>query len=78
MAGWQELTQQLGNQIQLIGDDNFVTNAHYLEQGIEDGIANGILIKPNQVGSLTETLETIAIAKHADYALVISHRSGEI
>jgi enolase len=76
-AGWEAITKQLGSQVQLIGDDNFVTNASYLEEGINGGIANGILIKPNQVGSLTETLETIAIAKHANYALVISHRSGE-
>jgi enolase len=76
-VGWQALTQKIGGQVQLIGDDNFVTQAHYLQQGIENNIANGILIKLNQVGSLTETLETIAIAKRADYALVISHRSGE-
>jgi enolase len=76
-SGWQALTRQLGSKIQLIGDDNFVTQARYLKQGIENNIANGILIKPNQVGTLTETLEAIAIAKRANYALVISHRSGE-
>jgi enolase len=76
-AGWQELTRRLGHKIQLIGDDNFVTQARYLEQGIQNKIANGILIKPNQVGTLTETLATIALAKRANYACVISHRSGE-
>ena len=76
-AGWVALTEKIGASVQLIGDDNFVTNSGYLEQGIKDGVANGILIKPNQVGSLTETLETIAIAKRANYGLVISHRSGE-
>lgn len=76
-AGWQTLTQAMASQVQLIGDDNFVTQARYLQQGIENNVANGILIKLNQVGSLTETLETIAVAKAADYALVISHRSGE-
>jgi enolase len=76
-VGWQALTKALGHRIQLIGDDNFVTQSHYLKEGIQNAIATGILIKPNQVGSLTETLETISIAKQANYALVISHRSGE-
>lgn len=76
-AGWKALTQALGDRLQLIGDDNFVTNTEYLIRGIEQGVANGVLIKPNQVGTLTETLETIAIAERSDYARVISHRSGE-
>lgn len=76
-AGWAALTQQLGQRVQLIGDDNFVTNPKYLQQGIEANIANGILIKVNQIGSLTETLQTIHLAQQADYAVVVSHRSGE-
>lgn len=76
-VGWQALTKELGASVQLIGDDNFVTNVTFLEEGIKDKSANGILIKPNQVGSLTETLNTIEVAKQANYARVISHRSGE-
>ncbi len=75
--GWKLLTQRLGDEIQLVGDDNFVTNPDILAQGIEDGIANSILIKVNQIGTLTETLDTIEIAKQAMYTTVISHRSGE-
>lgn len=76
-AGWQLLTQQLGNKIQLVGDDNFVTNPAIFEKGIEQSIANAILIKLNQIGTLTETRQTIALAKKHHYNAVISHRSGE-
>ena len=75
--GWKELTERLGETVQLVGDDLFVTNPERLERGIEEGIANSILIKVNQIGSLTETLETIKRAKDAGYTTVISHRSGE-
>ena len=75
--GWKLLTQRLGSTVQLVGDDNFVTNPAIFREGIEDGIANAILIKVNQIGTLSETLETIAMADAAHYAAVISHRSGE-
>jgi len=75
--GWRLLTQRLGNRIQLVGDDIFVTNPKILRKGIERGIANSILIKLNQIGTLTETLETIELAKRAGYGTVVSHRSGE-
>ncbi|MGC2160720.1 MAG: phosphopyruvate hydratase [Silvibacterium sp.] len=75
--GWQQLTRELGNQIQLVGDDNFVTNPELFRQGIQDGIANAILIKLNQIGTVTETLECIALAQEHSYGAVISHRSGE-
>ena len=74
---WGELTKRLGNKIQLVGDDLFVTNPTRLRKGIEKHVANSILIKPNQIGSLTETLDTIALAKKNNYTTVISHRSGE-
>ena len=74
---WKELTSQLGNKVQLVGDDLFVTNPKRLRKGIERNIANSILIKPNQIGTLTETLDTIYIAKSKGYRTVISHRSGE-
>ena len=76
-AGWQQLTKTLGGRIQLIGDDNFVTNPKIFRQGIKDGIANAILIKLNQIGTVTETLECIQIARENGYGAVISHRSGE-
>ncbi len=76
-GGWGLLTTALGDRVQLVGDDLFVTNAAILREGITQGIANAILIKVNQIGTLTETLETIAVAKRAGYATVISHRSGE-
>jgi len=76
-AGWKVLTDKLGKKVQLVGDDLFVTNSQILGQGIEQGIANAILIKPNQIGSLSETLDTIRMAKAAGYRCVISHRSGE-
>jgi enolase len=75
--GWQRLTQQLGDTVQLVGDDNFVTNPEIFRQGIEDGIANAILIKLNQIGTLTETLACIELARQNGYGAVISHRSGE-
>ena len=75
--GWSQLTGRLGSKVQLVGDDNFVTNPRIFRQGIERGIANAILIKVNQIGTLTETLETIAMADAAKYAAIISHRSGE-
>ena len=75
--GWKALTAKLGKKIQLVGDDNFVTNPAIFREGIADGIANAILIKVNQIGTLSETLETIGMADKANYAAVISHRSGE-
>jgi enolase len=75
--GWKALTDELGGKIQLVGDDIFVTNKDILAKGIERGVANSILIKVNQIGSLTETLETIGLARGAGYSTVISHRSGE-
>ncbi len=75
--GWGKLTERLGSRIQLVGDDVFVTNPAILREGIERGVANAILIKLNQIGTLTETLDTIALAKEAGYRAVISHRSGE-
>ncbi len=76
-AGWSLLTKQLGQKIQLVGDDIFVTNTELLQQGINQKVANAILIKPNQIGSLTETLAAIELAKQAKYNTIISHRSGE-
>jgi enolase len=76
-GGWKALTQVLGNKIQLVGDDNFVTNPKIFAEGIRDGIANAILIKLNQIGTVSETLETVAMAQQAGYGVVISHRSGE-
>jgi enolase 1/2/3 len=75
--GWKLLTERLGERVQLVGDDLFVTNPERLERGIEMGVANSILIKPNQIGTLTETLEAVRIARQAGYSTVISHRSGE-
>ncbi|APR99794.1 phosphopyruvate hydratase [Pajaroellobacter abortibovis] len=75
--GWKELTQTLGGRMQLVGDDLFVTHLSRLEQGVQQGCANAILIKPNQVGTLTEALEAIQYAKRTGYGVVISHRSGE-
>jgi enolase len=75
--GWKALTQRLGKQIQLVGDDVFVTNTKILREGIKQGIANSILIKVNQIGTLTETFAAIEMAKRAGYTAVVSHRSGE-
>jgi enolase len=75
--GWQQLTDAVGDRLQLVGDDVFVTNPDILRKGIERGIANSVLIKLNQIGTLTETLDTIALARDAGYRCVISHRSGE-
>ena len=76
-AGWQLLTKTLGARVQLVGDDNFVTNPKIFEEGIAQGVANAILIKLNQIGTVTEALETMAMARRAGYGTVISHRSGE-
>jgi enolase len=76
-SGWAQLTQRLGDKVQLVGDDLFVTNTRILQRGIDENIANSILIKFNQIGTLTETLDAIAMAKAAGYTNVISHRSGE-
>jgi len=75
--GWRTLTEALGNKVQIVGDDIFVTNKDRLQRGIELGVANSILIKVNQIGTLTETLETMELAKKSGYTTVISHRSGE-
>ena len=77
MAGWKAITDRLGKKIQLVGDDLFVTNPKRLSQGIKDGLANAILVKVNQIGSLTETMDAVAMAQHANYGVVMSHRSGE-
>jgi enolase len=75
--GWLALTERLGEKVQLVGDDLFVTDSKRLQQGIAEGIANSILIKLNQVGTLSETMDTIELAKADGYTTVISHRSGE-
>ena len=74
---WKKLTDRLGSRVQLVGDDLFVTNTKLLERGINEGVANAILIKPNQIGSLSETIEAVKMAKRAGYKTVMSHRSGE-
>jgi enolase len=76
-AGWKLLTDKLGNRVQLVGDDLFVTNVRRLEKGIADGIANSILVKVNQIGTLTETINAVRLAQTNDYTAVMSHRSGE-
>jgi enolase len=75
--GWKVMTTRLGKKIQLVGDDLFVTNPNRLSRGIREGVANAILVKPNQIGTLTETLEVVEMAKRAGYRTIISHRSGE-
>ena len=75
--GWATLTEKLGERCQLVGDDLFVTNPERLRRGIDSGVANSILIKVNQIGTLTETLEAISMAREAGYTAVMSHRSGE-
>ena len=74
---WKELTSRIGEEVQLVGDDLFVTNIDRLEHGIKENVANSILIKPNQIGTVTETLDTIELAKQSGYRIIISHRSGE-
>jgi enolase len=76
-TGWQFLTKELGEKVQLVGDDLFVTNTERLQRGIEENIANSILIKVNQIGTVSETFEAIALARRYGYTSVISHRSGE-
>ena len=76
-AGWTQLTSAIGNRVQLVGDDLFVTQQEFLQRGIDEGAGNAILIKPNQVGTVTETLDTIRAARSAGYSVVVSHRSGE-
>ena len=76
-SGWKTLTKRIGNQVQVVGDDVFVTNTNILKKGIKDGVGNSILIKVNQIGTLTETLNAVEMAKEAGYTVVISHRSGE-
>jgi enolase len=75
--GWAALTKALGHRVQLVGDDVFVTNVTLLERGIREGVANSVLVKLNQIGTLTETLETVGLAHRSSYSAVISHRSGE-
>ena len=77
MAGWRVLTDRLGGEVQLVGDDLFVTNVDRLGKGIADGIANSILIKVNQIGTLTETISAVRLAQGSGYTTVMSHRSGE-
>ena len=76
-SGWRNLTTELGERMQLVGDDLFVTNVDRLRRGIDTGVANAILVKVNQIGSLTETLDAIELARSAGYAAIVSHRSGE-
>ncbi|MAH12460.1 MAG: hypothetical protein CMO33_01830 [Verrucomicrobia bacterium] len=75
--GWKKLTDAIGDTTQLVGDDLFVTNTQFLKKGIDLGVANSILVKVNQIGTLTETLDSVEMAKEANYTAVISHRSGE-
>jgi enolase len=75
--GWAALTRELGSKVQLVGDDLFVTNPKILAEGIERGVANAILVKVNQIGSLTETLDAMRLAARSGYASIVSHRSGE-
>jgi enolase len=75
--GWKALTRAIGDRVQLVGDDVFVTNPEILRRGITEGVANALLVKLNQIGTVTETLDAIAIARDAGYATIISHRSGE-
>ena len=76
-ANWRKMTERLGKRVQIVGDDLFVTNVNLLEKGIEEGVANAILIKPNQIGSLSETIDAVLMAKGAGYKTAMSHRSGE-
>ena len=74
---WKKITSEIGNDVQIVGDDLFVTNSKRLDKGIKEKSANSILVKPNQIGTLTETLEVISIAKKANFNTIISHRSGD-
>ena len=76
-SGWKALTRAIGDRVQLVGDDVFVTNPEILKKGIEEGVGNALLVKLNQIGTVTETLDAMALARGAGYATVISHRSGE-
>jgi enolase len=76
-SDWRKLTKRLGAKIQLVGDDLFVTNVEFLQRGIAEGVGNAILVKVNQIGTLSEALDTIEVARKAGYGTVISHRSGE-
>lgn len=76
-AGWAALTASIGDRVQIVGDDIFVTNPERLEEGIERGVANALLVKVNQIGTLTETLDAVALAHHSGYRTMMSHRSGE-
>ncbi|MFI4916308.1 MAG: phosphopyruvate hydratase [Phycisphaerales bacterium JB060] len=76
-AGWKKLTERLGEKVQLVGDDLFVTNIRFLQRGLDEGCANAILVKPNQIGTLSETLEAVDLARRNGYGAVMSHRSGE-
>jgi enolase len=76
-AGWKSLTEKIGSKVQLVGDDLFVTNVQRLQDGIDKGVANSILVKVNQIGSLTETIDAVNLAKRNAYKSVMSHRSGE-
>jgi enolase len=76
-AGWKILTEKIGSKVQLVGDDLFVTNTKKLQRGIEEGVANAILVKVNQIGTVSETLDAIELARRNGYASIISHRSGE-
>ncbi|MDP6876901.1 MAG: phosphopyruvate hydratase, partial [Alphaproteobacteria bacterium] len=76
-AGWKKLTDKIGDRIQLVGDDLFVTNTKFLQKGIDTATANSILVKVNQIGSLTETLDAVELAHNSNYTAVLSHRSGE-
>ena len=76
-TGWKLLTKELGDTVQLVGDDVFVTNPEILKRGIAEGVGNALLVKVNQIGTMTETLEAMAMARDANYARIVSHRSGE-
>ena len=76
-TGWKKLTDKIGERVQLVGDDLFVTNTKFLQKGIDTGTANSILVKVNQIGSLTETLDAVELAHNNNYTAVLSHRSGE-
>lgn len=76
-SGWKLLTEKLGEKIQLVGDDLFVTNVNRLQQGIEKGVANALLVKVNQIGTITETINAVTMAQHNNYNTIMSHRSGE-